>query len=138
MPGIYGFTKSADCNSAKLTDISNEMNPDKNYIQDDLFEDDFINASRVHLGKVGESRSPLTQNRCRVWVEGESYNHEEVSNKLNLSSVGLGNLILEAHQKGLLAKFLNMIDGYFCAAIYDQDAMEIKLISDRYGMRMLY
>jgi len=30
------------------------------------------------------------------------------------------------------------LDGDFCAAIFDSDQKKIKLISDRYGMRMLY
>lgn len=138
MPGIYGFKKSGPLAATKLIKVANTMKLYDHFIQDDLYEDESIAASRVHLGKIGEKRSPVTLRNFKVWVEGEAYNHKEVADSLGLQQLGLADLLLEAYTENKLDVFLNNLDGYFCAALYDQDTQQIKLISDRYGMRMLY
>lgn len=108
------------------------------FIQDDLFVDKNIAASRVHLGKVGERNSPIERSKLRIWVEGEAYNLKEVAKETGLASYTLGNLLLEAEAQDKLKQVLNKLDGYFCAVIYNEQKKKIKLISDRYGMRVLY
>ncbi|HFQ5342501.1 TPA: asparagine synthase-related protein [Vibrio vulnificus] len=138
MPGIYGFKKSGALFSTRLTEVAGTMKLYDHFIQDDLYEDESIAASRVHLGKIGEKVSPVTLGGLKIWVEGEAYNHKEVAASLGLQRLGLADLLLEAHATNKLDTFLNNLDGYFCAALYDKDMQQIKLISDRYGMRMLY
>ncbi|EKO3680660.1 hypothetical protein M3905_002377 [Vibrio metschnikovii] len=138
MPGIYGFKKSDALFATKLTEVAGTMKLYDYFIQDDLYEDESIAASRVHLGKIGEKVSPATLGGLKVWVEGEAYNHKEVAASLGLQRLSLADLLLEAYATNKLDTFLNNLDGYFCAALYDQDTQQIKLISDRYGMRMLY
>ena len=50
----------------------------------------------------------------------------------------LTELLSEAYESNKLNQFLNQLDGYFCAVIYDEKTKKITLISDRYGMRLLY
>ncbi|ASI89219.1 asparagine synthase-related protein [Vibrio mediterranei] len=137
MPGIYGFSKSKTLFGSCLSDITAAVKYEQ-FIKDSDFEDENIAASRVHLGIVGESTTPVSIDHCHVWVEGEAYNAQEVSQQLNLKAESLGNLLAEAYLKDKLAACLNRLDGYFCAALYDKNNKQIKLISDRYGMRALF
>lgn len=109
-----------------------------NFIQDVLFNDDSVAASRTHTGLVGTDHSPIKLNELYVWVEGEAYNVSEVAKELNLKANSLPTLLLKSDESNQLDKCLNRLDGYFCAAIYDKKKNKIKLISDRYGMRLLY
>lgn len=138
MPGIYGFKKSGPLAATKITEVANTMKLYDHFIQDDLYEDESIAASRVHIGKIGEKTSPATLGQLKIWVEGEAYNHKNVALTLGLQKLGLADLLLEAYAADKLDAFLNHLDGYFCAVLYDLDEQQIKLISDRYGMRMLY
>ena len=138
MPGIYGFAKSKVLEHASIQAIASQMNLYSHFEQDNIFEDESIAASRVHLGKIGEGSSPTQIRGLCLWVEGEAYNHQQVATELGLGEQGLANLLLEAYQLNQFSLFLNRLDGYFCAVLYDAKQKQIKLISDRYGMRMLY
>ncbi len=138
MPGIFGFTKSASSAPMQLNQVAKAMKLYDHFIQDSFFEDEQIAASRVHLGKIGEKSSPATLGGLKIWVEGEAYNQQDVAERLGLKQSGLADLLLEAYAVNKLDVFLNLLDGYFCAALYDKDNQKVKLFSDRYGMRMLY
>lgn len=138
MPGIYGFIKSGDMSKAKLSTAVAVDNPNGNLIQDELFDDNVIACSRSHINKIGEESTPLSFETTSIWVDGEAYNYKEVATKLGLNSSNFSKLLLESYQKDILDVFLNLIDGYFCAVFYDVAKKEITLVSDRYGMRMLY
>ena len=137
MPGIYGLVSKEDTKS-NLIHMSKSMYLYEHFIQDELFYDDSIAASRAHTGLVGTDHSPIKLNELYVWVEGEAYNVSEVAKELNLKANSLPTLLLKADESKQLDKCLNRLDGYFCAAIYDKENQKIKLISDRYGMRLLY
>lgn len=108
------------------------------FIQDELFYDENIGVSRAHISKVGETTSPIRLAHLFVWVEGEAYNLVEVSEQVGLTGTSIGALLLEAEEQGKLNQTLSKLDGYFFAAIYNEKTQKLKLISDRYGMRMLY
>jgi asparagine synthase (glutamine-hydrolysing) len=108
------------------------------FIKDELFIDGSVAASRVHLGKTGEKASPIQDDYLSVWVEGEAYNLQEIAKENGVSLTSIGSLLLYAEKTGKLKQILNKLDGYFCAAIYNKKEQKIKLISDRYGMRVLY
>ena len=137
MPGIYGLVSKEDTKS-NLIHMSKSMYLYEHFIQDELFYDDSIAASRAHTGLVGTDHSPIKLNELYVWVEGEAYNVSEVAKELNLKANSLPTLLLKADESKQLDKCLNRLDGYFCAAIYDKENQKIKLISDRYGMRFLH
>lgn len=137
MPGVFGFTKKGQTTS--IEDIQQAMTLYPYFKQDDLFEDDMIAASRVHLNKIGERSSPAERGGVFVWIEGEAYNLAELSNNFGYDTDdGFSTALLKAYENNQLNSFLNQLDGYFCAVIYDNNKNEVKLISDRYGMRMLY
>lgn len=136
MPGLFGFTKNAQTASIKIMQEAMTLYP--HFKQDDLFEDDLISASRVHINKIGERNSPTKKNGIFVWIEGEAYNLPELSNDFKYNNADFSSALLVAYENNQLDDFLNKLDGYFCAVIYDQNKKQIKLISDRYGMRMLY
>lgn len=108
------------------------------FVQDPVFEDSKIAASRVHLGNVGENTSPYTEGMISVWIEGEAYNLQNVCSEVGLNNRGFAASLLAAYKTGKLEKYLNKLDAYFCAAIYDAEQGALKLITDRYGMRLLY
>lgn len=137
MPGIYGLINKEETKS-NLKNMSKSMYLYDHFIQDELFYDDAVAASRVHIGLVGTDHSPINLNDLYVWVEGEAYNVTDVAKELNLKANTLPTLLLKADESNQLNKCLNRIDGYFCAAIYNKESQKIKLISDRYGMRLLY
>lgn len=137
MPGIYGLVSKEDTKS-NLQNMSKSMYLYNHFIQDELFYDDSVAASRVHTGLVGTDHSPIKLNDLYVWVEGEAYNISEVAKELNLKANSLPTLLLKADESNQLDKCLNRLDGYFCAVIYDKKNQKVKLISDRYGMRFLH
>lgn len=137
MPGIFGFTKKNQL--TPLAAVQKEMTLYPYFKQDDLFEDEVIAASRVHLNKIGEKNSPIESNGVFAWIEGEAYNHVELASSFGYEeSLSFSECLLFVYKQNLLDSFLNKLDGYFCAVIYDQNKKQVKLISDRYGMRMLY
>ncbi|EGA70932.1 asparagine synthase, partial [Vibrio sinaloensis DSM 21326] len=74
-----------------------------------------------------------------VWVDGEAYNLSELNDIfpfINTESFALS--LARAYQLNVLEDFLAQVDGYFYAILIDEEAGLVKLISDRYGMRMLY
>ncbi len=137
MPGFYGFIKREN-SKLNIRSMVQAMHLYPYYTQDRVFEDSKIAASRVHLGNVGENSSPHTEGVISIWIEGEAYNLQEVCGDLGLKTTGFAKSMLTAYKTGNLEKFLNKLDAYFCAAIYDAEKDLLKLITDRYGMRMLY
>ena len=142
MPGVFGFTRKGQ--STSIEAVQKVMTLYPYFKQDELFEDDFVAASRVHLNKIGEKSSPEVSyaeehDGVSIWIEGEAYNLLELSDSFGYdASTGFRMALLKAYENDQLDAFLNQLDGYFCAVIYDRNKSELKLISDRYGMRMLY
>lgn len=137
MPGIYGVANSNN-SKINLKNMADAMYLYDHFIQDDLFHDEIIGASRTHIGQVGEISSPARDGNNVLWIEGEAYNVSDVADELGLEATSLSDLLLTAENGQLLDKCLNKLDGYFCAALYNEKARKLKLISDRYGMRLLY
>ena len=77
MPGIYGLVNKKDVKS-NLQSMSKSMYLYDHFIQDNLFNYDYVAASRVHTGLVGTDYSPINLNDLYVWVEGEAYNVSDV------------------------------------------------------------
>lgn len=139
MPGIYGFSVTQSNPANTIQNMTDAMYLYDHFIKDAPFVDEHVAVSRVHLGHIGERNSPIEQDGVFVWVEGEAYNLDEIASQFGLAeTVSIGKALIETYQANQLDAFLNKLDGYFCAALYDQNTQQIKLISDRYGMRMLY
>lgn len=139
MPGIYGFYATDVNPVAMIGKMTDEMYLYDHFVKDQMFTSNDMAASRVHLGNIGEKNSPTQSDSVAVWVEGEVYNLDELSDEFSLpKGVSFTHALIETYNKNQLPLFLSKIDGYFCAVLYDQYHQQIKLISDRYGMRMLY
>lgn len=137
MPGIYGVANSKNA-KANLEKMADAMYLYDHFIQDDLFHDEHLGASRTHTGQVGEATSPARNGINALWIEGEAYNVSDVADELGLEAASLSGLLLAAENSQQLDKCLSRLDGYFCAALYNGETQKLKLISDRYGMRLLY
>ncbi|MEX1033248.1 MAG: asparagine synthase-related protein [Cellvibrionaceae bacterium] len=137
MPGIYGVANSDDV-KANLESMAQAMYLYDHFIQDELYHDQHLGGSRAHTGQVGEVASPTRQDGNALWIEGEAYNVGDVSNELGIESTTLSGLLLAAEKNNQLDLCLNRLDGYFCVALYSPASQKLKLISDRYGMRLLY
>lgn len=137
MPGIYGLANSGS-ESSSIIHMTKAMYLYDHFIQDELFYGKNFAASRVHIGQIGERTTPTRIECYALWIEGEAYNVSEVAAKLDLDGHLLPELLIACEKKGQLDSCLNLLDGYFCAALYNDETQKIKLISDRYGMRFLY
>ncbi len=127
MPGIFGLTtQNAKKINIKLIAMQKAMKLYPHFLADALYTSEHLAASRVHLGKIGEKSSPIQRANLYVWVEGEAYNLSEVAKEVGLRSTTLGNLLLEAEEQGKLNQALNKLDGYFCAALYNQTSNKVK------------
>ncbi len=128
MPGIYGYVKK-NKDDNQLSKMTKYLYHHKHFIKDSDFTDDNLQSSHLHLGNMKKNADLFFVDGIYISIEGEQYDYkEELFEKL----------LFNAYKKGVLEQFLNKLDGYFNAIIYDSNIKKIFLISDRYGMRMLY
>ncbi len=128
MPGIYGYIKKNE-NESQIAQMTKMMNSENALRKENIYKDKNIEASQIKLGMMSPKYFSNLSKEVHIWVEGEFYNHE-----IN----DLSEFILTSYLKDSLKENLKSIDGYFNAVIYDSKINKIFLISDRYGMRMLY
>ncbi len=101
-----------------------------------------VETSHFSVGtsfELGRSLSRNKEENVSVWVDGEAYNLSELKTIFPFvegSSFSLS--LIRAYQSNVLEDFLSKIDGYFFAILIDGNTEQVNLISDRYGMRMLY
>jgi len=120
MPGIYGVANSNNA-KANLEKMADAMYLYDHFIQDELFHDEHLGASRAHTGQVGEATSPAGNGANALWIEGEAYNVSDVADELGLEAASLSDLLLAAENSHQLDRCLNRLDGYFCAALYNAE-----------------
>ncbi len=128
MSGVYGYIKK-DKSDNKIVNMSKALNYQDNFIQDDIFSDDYIECSHIHIGNIKKDNKYFFKNGIYISVEGEQYDFNDKS---------FEEFLYEAYINNTLEEKLNKLDGYFHAIIYDSNIKKLFLISDRYGMRMLY
>lgn len=128
MPGIYGYIKK-DKSDNKIANMTKALYYQDNFIQDDIFSDDYIECAHIHIRNIKKDNKHFFKNGIYISIEGEQYDFNDKS---------FEEFIYEAYINNTLEEKLNKLDGYFHAAIYDSNIKKLFLISDRYGMRMLY
>lgn len=106
------------------------------YIKDNIFSDDSIISSRIHFNIIGENETTFQKLGLYTWIEGEIYNFSEIIELFKYSSRSFAELLIDAYIDSRLENVLSKIDGCFTAILYNKN--ELKLISDRYGMKPLY
>ena len=137
MPGLIGISKESN-NIKELINARDSLKYYNWYVDDNIFEDEFLCATRTHLNVLGERHSPSYKAGIYCWIEGEMYNRIEVCNQNKLKSETFALLLIDAYKNNLLDKVCAQIDGYFAGVIYDQKARTIHLISDRYGLKPIF
>ena len=88
MPGLIGFTdKYHKYNEYMLINMRRLLKYSNNYVDEDLYSDENIYASRTHLGVISQGKQPyIIDDRFFSWMEGEFYNQEELKSKYNVTS----------------------------------------------------
>ncbi len=140
MPGLIGFTdKHHKYNSDMLLNMRGLLRHFDSYIDEEIYSNKDIYASRTHLGIINQGRQPyIYNNRFLGWLEGEFYNQEELKSKYNVTSANDDELLVNIYNKNRSFGFLPDIDGYYAAIVYDKEKDKVYLITDRYGFKPLY
>lgn len=128
MPGVYGYIKRFREDN-QLKAMTKILYHNENFIKEDDFNDDTFAYSHIHLGNMKSYDGLFFRDGIYIAVEGEQYDYKNIN---------FEDLIFKAYTENNLDSFLNKLDGYFNAMIYDSIKKKVFLISDRYGLRMLY
>ncbi|UCC38737.1 MAG: hypothetical protein JSV96_13050 [Candidatus Aminicenantes bacterium] len=109
------------------------------YVDEMLYYDENIYASRTSLGIINQGKQPyILDNRFFSWIEGEFYNQEGLKSKHNIASETDNELFAKIYNSKRSFDFLRDIDGYYVAVLYDKKENKIYLITDRNGLKPLY
>ena len=149
MPGLVGFTnyqEKWDNPQEVLREMRDSICHQSYYANDTLFCSDSLYATRSHLNILQPGPQPYSDERIKVWLDGEFYNQDEYSRLGGSEATGLSGsqastdpqLLLEMYRADSKFDFLRQIDGYFSAVIYDTERQQVHLIADRFGMKLLY
>lgn len=128
MPGICGYVKNDNSKSIKNCYRDLNLNEDQ-LVWDNTFIDDHIVAEHSHLINIKSNRENYFNNGIYIAIEGEKFNYVNID---------FYSLLYESYRKKSLNNVLKNIDGYFNAVIYDSNIKKVLLITDRYGLRLLY
>lgn len=140
MPGLIGFTDTHHkYNSGMLLNMRNILKHFDSYVDEELYSDKNIYASRTHLGVINQCNQPYISNkRFFSWMEGEFYNKEKLKAKYEIGSENDNALLVDIYNKTMSFDFLRDVDGCYAAVIYDKKEDTVNLITDRYGFKPLY
>lgn len=140
MPGLIGFTdKHQKYNSNMLLNMRSLLKYFDNYVDEDLYSDKNIYASRTHLRVINQGKQPyILNNRFFSWMEGEFYNQEELKSKYSIRSKTDIEILVNTYDSTGSFDFLRDIDGCYATVLYDKKESKVFLITDRYGFKPLY
>lgn len=128
MPGFYGYVKDHHSNN-EIENMTNALMHQSSFISEEHVSDDRLQFCHIHLDKAKSTKKVFYKKGVFITVEGEQYDFPGEALEL---------LIFKWYSEQRLDQELNKLDGYFNALIYDTNSNKLSLISDRYGMRMLY
>ncbi|MDR0792565.1 MAG: hypothetical protein LBE82_04600 [Chitinophagaceae bacterium] len=137
MPGLFGYTKNTHCNDESIViEMRRLFTHNSFHIADEIFSNDDIAASRVHINVIQKEKQPHTQNGIYIWLDGEFYNQPDLLK--NSECIGDAALLQQLYCEDNSLDFLKKIDGIFIAVIYDSIKKKLHLISDRHGLRQIF
>lgn len=128
MPGIYGCVKRQE-DENEIINMTNALMNQKSLICDEYISDNNLQLSHIHLNVFKSHQGIFYKSGVFIAVEGEQYDYPDESFEA---------LIFRWYTEQRLDQELNKLDGYYNAMIYDTNNNKLSLVSDRYGMRMLY
>ncbi|MGK5092125.1 asparagine synthase-related protein [Deltaproteobacteria bacterium TL4] len=108
------------------------------YVQDPLFHDTQIAATRVHTDTIQLEPQPYEAEGLAVWLDGEFYNQTELQRTYQVSGNRDPVLLAQLIRRDPSLEFLKQINGIFAAVIYDSRRKQVFLLTDRYGLRHLH
>lgn len=140
MPGLVGFTdKYCKYNQQILLEMRSLLKHYDSYVDEALYSDENIYASRTHLGVIEQGKQPyILDGKIFSWMDGEFYNQEELKAKYNVISTTDNELLSNIYNSTGSFEFLKDIDGYYAIVLYDKKGKIVYLITDRYGFKPLY
>lgn len=128
MPGIYGYIKDHKSEN-QIADMTTALMHQESFVSDEVVTDDYLQFSHIHLDHFKSDTKIFCKNGVYIAVEGEQYDCPDEALEV---------LIFQWYSEQRLDQELNRLDGYFNAVVYDSEHNKLTLVSDRYGMRMLY
>ncbi|MDP8247761.1 MAG: asparagine synthase-related protein [Candidatus Tritonobacter lacicola] len=140
MPGLIGFTDRNHIHGeTMLLNMRKLLKHFDSYVDEELYSDEDVYASRTHLGIVKQGKQPYVyNNRLLSWLEGEFYNRDELRSKYCVASATDNELLADIYNSANSFEFLRDIDGCYAAVLYDKEEDKVFLITDRYGFKPLY
>ena len=140
MPGLIGFTdKHCRYNENMLLKMRGILKHFDWYIDQELFSDNQVYASRTHLGIIDPgNQGENLSSRFYSCLEGEFYNQEELKAKFEIGSENDNAFLVDIYNITKSFDFLRDIDGSYAAILYDKKDGIVHLITDRYGFKPLY
>jgi len=147
MPGLMGFThrrmdpdraRRVVCAMAALVTDTGASG------WDEPFVDEAVCATRTHLGILQPAPQPFASAGLRVWVEGEIFNGDDLTEPARDDAGADGGL--PALLAGICARGghggdwddLASLDGIYSAVVYDEARGVVHVIVDRLGMRFIH
>lgn len=136
MPGFVGICSrtvsqsNKEVNEAARATVYSASTSVKPVYEDQLF---LLVKSSVNF--LEPANSSAEKNGVYVWIDGEIYNQTALSSEKNEL---FAQTVLHHYTDGLLEDLFSKVNGLFVAIIYDKTKQQLKLITDRYGLKPFY
>ncbi len=100
-----------------------------------LYNDQHFTLTKSFVDFLEPANRKAEKDDVHVWVDGEIYNQAELKQE---EEELFASTLLHHYTEGSLENLLGNVNGIFIAIIYDKPKQEIKLITDRYGLKPFY
>lgn len=145
MPGLYGLTlKNSEKTYSEIANMKLAMNlyDHFKFLEHHFYYDNKSAIGLCSIQKIAKISQCYNKEKfVEVFVDGEIYNLDELNQIFkfdNKKNFEFSELLISSYLIGKLDYFLSKVDGYFNAVLYDLSEHKISLITDRYGMGMMY
>jgi len=139
MSGLMGTTAGSYNSPERIIAQGLELHTQSSkQVSDPVFSDRHLAAGRLHLGVIGEASSPTEVDGVLCWVLGEAYGEPDVALGPDTRGRSLAEMLALGLRAGTLDALLHGLDGFFAAVLYDRKARRVHLVTDRYGLKLLY
>jgi asparagine synthase (glutamine-hydrolysing) len=101
----------------------------------DIYADACLSLKKSFVNFLELPKMMATQEDLYVWVDGEIYNEAELGSKPNEA---FAETVLFHYKNNSLEGLLKRVNGIFIIVIYDQKNQQLKLVTDRYGLKPFY
>jgi len=141
MPGLVGFTtKSINNHEPKsvLEKMRSYIAHHNFYKSEAPFCSSELHATRSHINIIQTEPQPHHNSDIYLWLDGEFYNQDELIRMTKCNHITDPEIFLQLYKANCDLNFLKDIDGVYSAVLYDKKENKVQLITDRYGLKLLY